>query len=270
MSEAASPEQDVVVVTDSDAVRTIRINRPEAMNALDIPTKTALRDALRTAATDPAVRCVLLTGTGPRAFCVGQDLREHAALMRAGDPRLSTTVEEHYNPIALALATMPKPVVVAVNGVAAGAGLSLTLPCDIRLFAASASFTTAFTAIGLSADTGASWWLPRVVGLTAAKDLLLRPRSLPADQALELGLATEVVPDDELAARAAQVAAELAAGPTVAYAAVRNAVVHAATDDLAGSLANEARLMAETFATADHAGAFAAFLAKQRYTFEGR
>lgn len=258
-----------VVVTDEGGVRTIRLDRPEAMNALDLATKQALKDAVLAAADDEQVRCVVLTGTG-RAFCVGQDLREHVGMLQAGDDHLGRTVPEHYNPIAHALATMPKPVVAAVNGVAAGAGASFTFAADLRLVAASAGFNLAFTGIALSADSGASWWLPRLVGVAKAKELLLQPRTVGAAEALALGLATEVVPDEEFAARVAQVAAGLAAGPTLAYGAVRRAVAYSATHTLAESLDHEATLMDLTGASADHAAAVAAFLAKRPPVFEGR
>ena len=258
-----------VAVSAEGGVTTVRLARPEAMNALDVPTKVALRDALTTAAEDPAVRCVVLTGTG-RAFCVGQDLREHVRLLGEGSNVLSTTVTEHYNPIALTLATMPKPVVAAVNGVAAGAGAAFAFAADLRIVAESAGFNLAFTGIALSADSGSSWWLPRLVGAAKAKELLLMPRTVGAREAFDLGLATEVVPDDDLADRVAEVAQRLAAGPTVAYGAVRQAVAYSLAHPLAESLAHVAELMALTGATADHTGAVAAFLAKEKPTFEGR
>lgn len=258
-----------VVTSDADGVRTVRIDRPDAMNSLDTPTKVALRDALLAAADDSAVRCVVLTGTG-RAFCVGQDLREHVRLQQTRDESLWRTVPEHYNPIALTLATMPKPVVAAVNGVAAGAGAAFSFAADLRIVAASGGFNLAFTGIALSADSGASWWLPRLVGAAKAKELLLMPRTVGAQEALELGLATEVVPDEEFPARVAEVAGRLAAGPTLAYGAVRRAVAYSATHGLEDSLAHEATLMDLTGASADHAAAVAAFLAKQKPVFEGR
>lgn len=250
-------------------VATITLARPEAMNALDVATKVALRDAVTAAEQDQAVRCVVLTGAG-RAFCVGQDLREHVSLLRSGDESLWSTVPEHYNPIALALATMPKPVVAAVNGVAAGAGAAFAMAADLRIVAASAGFNLAFAGVGLSADSGSSWWLPRLVGVTRAKELLLLPRTVPAQEALEIGLATEVADDDRLASRAAEVAGALAAGPTVAYGAIRRAIAYSATHDLETALANEADLMALTGGTADHAEAVAAFLAKRPPSFTGR
>jgi 2-(1,2-epoxy-1,2-dihydrophenyl)acetyl-CoA isomerase len=249
-------------------VATVRLDRAGAMNALDTATKVALRDTLQAAAADEAVRCVVLTGSG-RAFCAGQDLREHAGNLAAGKPGLETTLEEHYHPIVLALATMPKPVVAAVNGIAAGAGVSLALAADLRIAGASSGFNLAFTAIGLSADTGSTWWLPRLVGMARAKELLMMPRTVGPEEALALGLVTEVVPDDQLAARTEEVATRLAAGPTVAYGAVRRALAYSAGHDLADSLEREAELITLTAGTADHAAAVTAFLGKQPPTFRG-
>jgi 2-(1,2-epoxy-1,2-dihydrophenyl)acetyl-CoA isomerase len=248
---------------------TITFNRPDAMNALDTATKEALRTAVMQAAEDSTVRCVLLTGTG-RAFCVGQDLREHIGLLRAGDESLWRTVPEHYNPVAKTLATMPKPVVAALNGVAAGAGASIAMAADIRVVADSAGFNLAFAGIALSCDTGSSWWLPRLVGMAKAKELLMMPRTVKAEEALRLGLATEVVPDDKLAERGLEVARMLADGPTQAYAALRQSVVYAASHDLETSLDREAELMALTGGTADHHEAVDAFVAKRKPDFSGR
>ncbi len=261
-------EQRTVRFEVVGGVATITLERADAMNALDVATKEQLLVATRRAASDQAVRAVLLTGTG-RAFSVGQDLRQHARLLADPDASLWTTVPEHYNPIALTLATMPKPVVAAVNGVAAGAGAAFAMAADIRVVAESAGFNLAFAAIGLSADSGSSWWLPRLVGTARAMDLLLRPRTVPAAEALEIGLATEVVPDAELATRAGEVARTLAAGPTAAYGAIRRAVAYSASHDLAGSLDHEATLMAETGATADHAEAVDAFLSRREPLFDG-
>lgn len=266
--DAVTPDPPVSVTRDG-AVATVRLNRPEAMNALDAPTKVALLESVTEVADDPSVRCVVLTGTG-RAFCVGQDLREHARQQQEQDPALWHTVPEHYNPIALTLATMPKPVVAAVNGVAAGAGAAFALAADLRVLAASAGFNFAFTGIGLSADSGSTWWLPRLVGTARATQLLLQPRTVEAAECLTLGLAGEVVPDGELADRVGELAAGLAAGPTVAYGALRRALAFSAGHDLATSLGNEAELMHLTGATADHRAAVEAFLAKRPPRFEGR
>jgi len=261
-----------VRTTREGAVATVTLDRPQAMNAMDLQTKVALLDALREVAADDAVRAVVLTATG-RAFCVGQHLREHVAdLQRAqdGDFRLGDTVRDHYNPVVTLLSTMAKPVVAAVNGVAAGAGASFAFACDLRVAAAGAGFNTAFAGIGLSCDSGASWWLPRLVGVARATELLMMPRTVGADEALALGLVHRVVPDDELPQAAAELAATLAAGPTLAYASIKAAVRFSQTHDLESSLANESELMGLTGRSADHRAAVDAFMAKQLPTFTGR
>ncbi|HYO41486.1 MAG TPA: enoyl-CoA hydratase-related protein [Nocardioidaceae bacterium] len=254
----------------TEGVATITLNRPQAMNSLDRTTKAALLEAATTAAGDAAVRCVVLTGRG-RAFCVGQDLREHAGLLRSGDPDgLSRTVAEHYNPIVTTLATMPKPVIAAVNGVAAGAGAGIAFACDLRVLGHGAGFNLAFSGIALSCDSGSSWTLPRLVGPAKAIELLYFPRTVPSEEALELGLATKVVPADALAEEVRQLARQLAAGPTVAFGAIRRSVGYSAGHDLEASLGVEAQMMALTGATEDHRAAVDAFLAKQKPVFEGR
>lgn len=265
----ATDDQTCLVRTDDAGVATLRLNRPEAMNALDLDTKVALRDALADIAADPTVRCLVLTGTG-RAFCVGQDLRQHIGLLTAADPSLWHTVREHYNPIARTLATMPKPVIAAVNGVAAGAGAALCFAADLRIVAESASFTTAFAGVALSADTGSSWWLPRLVGTTRAMEMLLSSRVVGSAEALQIGIATQVVADEQLAPVVADLSRRLAAGPTLAFASMRQAVAFSATHDLAESLENEAELMQVTGSSQDHAGAVAAFVAKRTPEFLGR
>jgi 2-(1,2-epoxy-1,2-dihydrophenyl)acetyl-CoA isomerase len=262
----ASPVQYDV----AGGVATVTLSRPDAMNSLDTATKDALLDALRGAADDAAVRCVVVTGSG-RAFSVGQDLREHADLLATRSlDEVWSTVDRHYGPIAMTIATMDKPVIAAVNGVAAGAGMSIALACDIRIAAESAGFNSAFTGVGLSCDTGSSWTLPRVVGRAVAMDLLLRPRTVRAAEALELGLVSRVVPDDDLAKDVADLAAELAAGPTAAYAAVKQSVTYASTHTLSEALDFESRQMARTGSTGDHRDAVRSFVAKQKPTFKGR
>ncbi len=266
----AEPGVAPVAYQVEDGLATITLQRPEAMNALDAITKDLLKEAVEQATGDPEVRAVLLTGTG-RAFCVGQDLKEHVtALAERPLEEVWATVERHFAPIATALATMPKPVVAGVNGIAAGAGASLAFACDYRVLSDRAGFNLAFTGIALSCDTGASWTLPRLVGHARALDLLYRPRTVDAAEALEVGLATSVVPDGDLLGEATTLARELASGPTVAYGAVRQALAYAAGHDLADSLAHEARLMALTGASQDHRDAVAAFVAKQPPVFRGR
>lgn len=257
-----------VTYTLDAGVATITLDRADAMNSLDSEAKVALRDAVLRAAGDSGARAVVLTGSG-RAFCVGQDLKEHADNLADDAPSLRVTIREHYNPTVTALATMPKPVIAAVNGVAAGAGASLAFACDFRIVADSAGFNLAFAAIGLSGDTGSTWTLPRLVGWAKARELLMLPRTVKADEALALGLATEVVPADKVAVRAAELAGQLATGPTLAYAAIRTGLDYSATHTLEEALEREAELMSHAAATEDHRNAVTAFLNKQTPTFHG-
>src|SRR5579875_1261889 len=161
---------EVLIVERSEGVATLTMNRPESMNSLSVELKEALLDAARSVSSDPAVRAVVLTGTG-RGFCVGQDLREHVALLEAGDPAPLETVTKHYNPLVLALAGLPKPVIAAVNGMAAGAGAGIAFACDFRIAANTAGFLLAFANVGLTLDSGVSWTLPRLVGQARATSL---------------------------------------------------------------------------------------------------
>jgi 2-(1,2-epoxy-1,2-dihydrophenyl)acetyl-CoA isomerase len=251
-----------------DGVATITLARPDAMNSLTAETKAALRAAVERARDDTAARAVVLTGSG-RAFTVGQDLREHAANLDEGRG-LAGTLEEHYEPIVLGLSRMPKPVVAAVNGVAAGAGLSFALACDLRVASDRASFATAFTRIGLAPDSGMSWTLQRLVGYAKAAELLLLAEPVTAADAQRLGLVTRVVPAADLETTARELAERLAAGPTKAYAAVRTALAYAADSGLAEALAKEAELQEALAATDDHARATEAFLKKEQPVFTGR
>jgi 2-(1,2-epoxy-1,2-dihydrophenyl)acetyl-CoA isomerase len=268
-SPSTAPSTEPLLVEVADGIAWLRLNRPEAMNSLDNALKDALVAALREVGDDPAVRCVVLTGTG-RAFCVGQDLKEHVRSLSDPSSTLETTVTDHYNPIVIALSTMNKPVVAALNGVAAGAGMSFALACDFRVASEQAGLNTSFAGIALSCDSGASWHLPRLVGPAKAKELLYFPRSIPADEALELGLLTKVVPQEAFNDTVRELATMLAQGPTLAYGSIRQAVAHSLAHDLADSLANEGGLMGRTGATADHRAAVDAFLAKEKPVFAGR
>jgi 2-(1,2-epoxy-1,2-dihydrophenyl)acetyl-CoA isomerase len=248
-------------------VATITLDRPEALNALTVEMKLALREAVERAADDDAVRAVVLTGAG-RGFCVGQDLREHADGLAAGDTELKT-VSDHYNPIVKALTSLPKPVIAAVNGMAAGAGASLAFACDFRLAADNAGFLMAFARVGLGPDTGASWTLQRLVGYGRAMAMLMLAEPVSVQQALDMGLVNGVVAAEDLAAAAAELAGKLAAGPTVAYAGIKRALAVAATSDIETALATEAEVQARCGQTADHRNATGAFLAKQPVTFTG-
>lgn len=259
---------DVLLVERSDGVATLTLNRPESMNSLSVELKQALGVAFDEVSRDEAVRAVVLTGAG-RGFCVGQDLREHVALLEADDPAPLNTVTEHYNPLITALARMPKPVIAAVNGMAAGAGAGLSFACDFRIAATSAGFLLAFANVGLSLDSGVSWTLPRLIGAARATALALLAESVTAEAALEMGLVNAVVDADRLLPAAQELAARLAAGPTAAYAAIKESIAFAANATLAESLAKEAELQSRAGATSDHRNATAAFVAKQQPVFVG-
>jgi 2-(1,2-epoxy-1,2-dihydrophenyl)acetyl-CoA isomerase len=261
---------DPVLLDVSDGIATITLNRPDAYNSLDVATKELLLETVLKVADDAEVRCVVLTGTG-KAFCTGQDLKEHVHLLHnGGSDVLFTTVDKHYNPTVTALAGMAKPVIAAVNGVAAGAGASLAFACDVRVVADTAGFNLAFANVALSCDTGASYTLQRLVGRAKAIELLYFPSTISADDALALGLATKVVPAAELRTEVDALAARLAAGPTVALGAMRQSVAYAAGHSFEEALEFESAMMQKTGATDDHQAAVAAFVAKEKPVFEGR
>ncbi|MFH8840067.1 enoyl-CoA hydratase/isomerase family protein [Streptomyces sp. NPDC017868] len=265
---------DTVLYEVSDGLATITLNRPEAMNAMNIATKVALREAAETASADTAVRAVLLTAAGDRAFCVGQDLKEHVGLLAAdqesGTSETMNTVRDHYNPIVRALTGMRKPVVAGVNGVAAGAGFGFALAADYRVVADTASFNTAFAGVALTADSGVSWTLPRLIGASRASDLLLFPRSISAQEAYELGIVNRLVPAADLAAEAEKVARKLAEGPTVAYAALKESLAYGAGHSLTEALDKEEELQTLAGASEDHTIAVRAFIAKEKPRYLGR
>jgi 2-(1,2-epoxy-1,2-dihydrophenyl)acetyl-CoA isomerase len=260
---------DELLVERAEGVATVTLNRPESMNSLSRTLKEALVTELDAVARDESVRAVVLTGTG-RGFCVGQDLREHVALLEADDPAPLNTVTEHYNPIVMTLATMPKPVIAAVNGMAAGAGAGLAFACDFRLVSTNAGFLIAFANVGLSLDSGVSWTLPRLIGAARATALCMLAEPIAADAALEMGLVNAVFEPDHLMPAARELATRLAAGPTAAYAAIRESLAYAATSTLPEALAKEAELQKAMGATQDHRHATASFVAKQKPVFTGK
>jgi 2-(1,2-epoxy-1,2-dihydrophenyl)acetyl-CoA isomerase len=260
---------DVLTIDRADGVATLTLNRPESMNSLSVELKQALVSAVADLAADDSVRAVVLTGAG-RAFCVGQDLREHQALLAANDPSPLQTVTDHYNPITAGLATMPKPVIAAVNGVAAGAGAGFAFACDFRIASKSASFLLAFANVGLSLDSGVSWTLPRLIGSARATAMSLLAEPVHAEAALDMGLVNAVVEPERVLPAAHELAARLAAGPTLGYAAIKESIAFAATSTLTDALAKEAEMQARAGASADHQAGVAAFVSKQRPTFTGR
>ncbi|GAB3567542.1 enoyl-CoA hydratase-related protein [Amycolatopsis endophytica] len=255
---------DVVSVSHDSAVATVTLTRP----ALTAASKAALRDALIEVARDNAVRAVVLTGTG-KAFCVGQDLAEHAEALRADASTAFATIDEHYNPIVMALSTMPKPVVAAINGTCVGAGLGFALACDLRVTADTAKFGTAFTGIGLTCDSGLSASLARAVGAARASELVLLGEPFTAAQAAEWGIAGRVMPAAEVASTAAELAARLASGPTRAYAEAKLALAASWGAPLPEVLRIEGEAQKRLGLTADHRGAVDSFLTKSEPAFDG-
>ncbi|MCV2491206.1 enoyl-CoA hydratase-related protein [Geodermatophilus sp. YIM 151500] len=262
MSETTTGE--LVTRDDAAGVATLTLQRPGLSHA----SRRELLDRVREVAEDDAVRAVLLTGTG-RAFCVGQDLAEHVAELRAGGGDALSVVEEEYNPLVLALADLRVPVVVGINGACAGAGLGLALAGDLRVAAAGAKFTTAFTGVGLGSDSALAYRLVHAVGASRAAELLLLPEPFPAETAAAWGLVHRVVAPEQVLAEAEALAARLAAGPTAAHRAVKTVLAAAATDSLRETLAREARLQTELGRTADHREAVEAFVAKRAPSFVG-
>lgn len=259
---------DVLRTEDRRGVRLLTLNRPESFNALDTELKEALIDALRGAAADDSVRAVVLSGAG-KSFSVGQDLKEHVALLQAADPAPLKTVEEHYNPLVRAVATMPKPVIAAVHGSAAGAGASLAYACDLRIAADDAKFLMAFANVGLSTDSGVSWTLPRLIGYGRAMEMLLLAEPVEAERAREIGMVTRVVPAGTAVQSAMELAERMAAGPTSAYARIKETMLAAASEGLDEALEVEAGAQAEAGSTADHHEAVEAFVAKRPPEFTG-
>src|SRR3954447_20429778 len=263
--EGGTTLSDTVTREDANGVATITLQRPGLSHAL----RGDLLGAVRDVAADDAVRAVVLTGTG-RAFCVGQDLGEHVEALRGDAATSLNVVVDEYNPLILALAGLRVPVVVGINGACAGAGLGIAMAGDLRVAAAGAKFTTAFAGIGLSSDSGLASRLVHCVGGSRAAELLLLPEPFTAETAGQWGLVHRVVAPDQVLGDAQALAARLAAGPTLAYRAIKTVLATAATDPLEESLALEAGLQRELGATADHREAVEAFLAKRPAEFTGR
>jgi 2-(1,2-epoxy-1,2-dihydrophenyl)acetyl-CoA isomerase len=249
----------------ADAVATIVLDRPEALNSLTVPLKEELLAAFREAGRDGAVRAVILTGAG-RAFCAGQDLRER---LEPDAAPLPVEIRERYNPLIRAMRRLEKPIVGAINGVAAGAGASLAFACDVRIAAEGASFVLAFGRVGLIPDSGLTWLLPRLVGLARAFELALLNEPLSATDAERLGLVSTVVPADRLVDEARGLAVRLAAGAPRAIGLTKRALNRSLETDLESALEYEAFLQGIAGRTADHAEGLRAFLEKRPPRFTG-
>jgi 2-(1,2-epoxy-1,2-dihydrophenyl)acetyl-CoA isomerase len=257
-----------VLVSIEAGVQTITLNRPERLNAFNADMHGLLREALGRAEDDASVRALLLTGAG-RGFCAGQDLSERDL---SGDEAidLSLTLESLYNPLVRRMRALPKPIVCAVNGVAAGAGANVALACDLVLAARSASFIQAFARIGLVPDSGGTWLLPRLAGRARAMGLALLGDTLGAEDAERWGLIWKALDDDKLMAEAAALAHGLASGPTRAYGLIKRALEASSTNTLDAQLDLERDLQREIGLGEDYREGVAAFLEKRKPAFKGK
>jgi 2-(1,2-epoxy-1,2-dihydrophenyl)acetyl-CoA isomerase len=257
-----------VLLQIEGAVATVMINRPDQRNALDAAAKALLLDRLGQAARDDSIRAVVLTGAGS-AFCVGQDLGEHAQALAASPATAFDTVDKDYNPVITLLTTMAKPVVAAVNGTCVGAGLGLALACDLRVISSAAKFGTAFSGIGLTCDSGLSVTLVRAVGQARAAQLMLLGTIFTADEAVGWGISGIVADPAETINQAIELAEGLAAGPTRAFAETKALLTAAPTSTWAEALSAESAAQHRLGLTRDHRDAVTAFLRKEKPAFSG-
>ncbi|MBE0592209.1 MAG: enoyl-CoA hydratase/isomerase family protein [Gemmatimonadales bacterium] len=250
-----------------DGVARITLNRPDVLNAISPELITAYGEAIQRAGSDETIRAVLVTGAG-RGFCAGADLNSSGSPQRKmSSGQLLRTL---YHPAIVGMRTMPKPVITAVNGVAAGAGMSIALAGDIVLAAQSASFLQAFLKIGLVPDAGSTWFLPRLVGDVRARALALLADKIPAEDARQMGMVWKVYPDDQLAAEAQALAARLAKMPTKAYSLIKVALNASGDNSLADQLELEADSQDIASKTEDFREGVQAFLQKRQPDFKGR
>ncbi len=254
-------------VRDGCAVATL--NRPDRLNSFNPEMHGLLREAVAEVERRDDIRALLITGAG-RGFCAGQDLSDRVMKADAAPPDLGHTIETLYNPLVKRLRALPKPVIAAVNGVAAGAGANLALTCDIVLAARSASFIQAFCKIGLVPDTGGTYWLPRLVGTARAMGLAMLGDKLPAEEAERIGLIWKCVDDDKLMDTATSLARQLAAAPTKGLAGIKRAIHASATNTLEQQLDLERDTQRELGHTHDYREGVLAFMEKRAPKFEGR
>lgn len=267
MSETAAAASELLSET-KDGVLTLTLNRPDVLNSLTMGMMKGLQGALKKAEKDKDVRCVILTAAG-RAFCAGADLGDLRKRQAQKAFSLGDELRDHFNPLILQLRKMEKPVIGAVNGLAAGAGASLILSCDLKVCSEQAKFINAFVRVGLVPDSGMTYYMPRFLGLSLALEHAWTAKPVTAQQALHFGWVNRVVAPDALAASAMELARELCAQPPLALALTKRALNRALDNDLEGQMEYEARLQEILGRTKDHAEGVAAFLEKRPPQFRG-
>jgi 2-(1,2-epoxy-1,2-dihydrophenyl)acetyl-CoA isomerase len=260
------PNYETLKYELAGGVLTITMNRPEVFNALNEQMKKELNNAFKEAEKDPAVRCIVLRGAGEKAFCSGQDLKEHAVSKRS----LRESLEKSYNPLVRKMRSIEKPVIGMINGVAAGAGLSVALACDIRVMSTTAKLIEVFIRIGLVPDSGSHWFLPRLVGMARAFEYAATGRDITAEEAERVGLVNKIAPPDQLEKITTDIASSLAKAPTKAIGLIKRTLNKSFASDLDTILDYEAYIQQIASETEDHKEGVTAFLEKRPAQFKGK
>jgi len=255
-----------LIYTLQNGVLTVVMNRPDVYNAFNEEMKKELNDAFKEAEKDPAVRCIVLRGAGDKAFSSGQDLKEH----QGGKRSLKESLEKSYNPLIRKMRGIEKPIIGMINGVAAGAGFSVALACDMRVMSTTAKLIQVFIRIGLVPDSGSHWFLPRLAGMARAFEYAITGRDIGAEEALAVGLVNKIAPPDQLEQVTMELAAPLAKAPTKAIGLIKRTLNKAVSCDLDSLLDYEAYIQQIASETEDHKEGVTAFLEKRPAQFKGR